>query len=314
MKRFAFALAGLALLATPSLGDRLDPATIPHNAHFLVHLDLAGFQKTELWKTIEAHPEMLGDEDPFAELAKIEQEFGMHPLHDVASVTLFAAQPDPESAVAMIRCSDGIEGILSALQQEEGYVRVEAKGLEIHVFEAEGESVYAYLHGHGDYRTVLASPNQRELVRSALVLRGEQPSLADNEENPLNLKPRSGAFLFAAVAGKMPEDLLGFEPASQLFEKAEALSFNLGERDGELFAHLGVTTDSEATAQQIMMIAQGAMAFAGMAAREIDELPEGIPMDLLSSLDFDTRGKTVSVEFSYETKALFELAHQLGGF
>ena len=104
------------------------------------------------------------------------------------------------------------------------------------------------------------------------------------------------------------------QPASAIFEKAEGCSFNLGELDGELFANLTVTTDSEETAQQIKMIAQGAIALAGMAASEIDELPDGLPMELLSGLDFDSRGRSVSVTFSCEMEALFSLAHEFGGF
>ncbi len=305
------ALAGIACLATPAFGERLDPSAIPANTRFLVHIDMGGVQKTQLFQAMLGLAEEEG-EDPFAELRQVEAEFGLDPLRDIHSATFYSQSSDPESAVVMLAGNAKIDDAIARLSQEEGYVTVEVEGFRLHVLEVEGETQYGYVQERGDRRVVLISPNKKELLRGALVLCGRQPSMADVDEPALNLRPRKGSFLFVSVAGDLP-GMEDFEPASAVFDMAKSFTFDLGEREGVLNAHLEVTTDSEKTAHQVRDILQGVVAFARLAAG-MEDVPDEIPFDLLDGLKFSTEKNSVHVRFSFATKDLLGLAEELGAF
>ena len=309
MKNLALAVAGLALLATPSFGDRLDPSTVPSTARFLAHVDVTGLQKTELWKMMLNVAQESG-EDPLAELRAIEEQYGIDPLRDIQSVTLYGAEADPESAVGMIVGNSKIDGLIGALQSQEGYITVEAEGLRLHVVDMDGERIYGYLHERGERRTVLVSQNQRELVRGALVLRGRQPNMADAEEPALHLRPQKGSFLYVAAAGELP-GMGGMKPASAVFEKAKSFVFQLGEAEGILTATLGVGTESEESANSVLQILQGAVALARLAAG-MGEIPVEIPVELLDGLRLGAEGRTVTAQFSVPLEMLMQLVGELG--
>ncbi len=311
MKKALLALAGFALLAAPALGDRLDPGAVPANSRYVVHVDLDGLQKTELWQTMLQMSEEL-DEDPFAELDAVEQEIGVHPLRDIHSVTLFSPRPDPEDAVAMIVGNTKIDTALNALDEMEQCKVVEMKQFRVRVIKEEGETGYVTAFRDGDRRILLVSKNKKELIRGSLVLIGEQPNLASVDHPPFSLKQRKGSFLFVACAGDLP-GMMGVEPASELFDMARSFTFDLGESDGVLSARLAVATDSEQTAKRLTDVLEGVVAIAQLAVG-MEELPEEVPVDLLESLHFGTRGKTVVLEFFYETAALVQLAMGMGAF
>ncbi|MEW6072006.1 MAG: hypothetical protein AB1726_05325 [Planctomycetota bacterium] len=305
MKTPALALAGLVLLAAPASAERLDPRLVPATARFLVHIDVEGLKRTELWTGLLALA-AASEEDLLTWMAVLEAETTMDPRRDLQSVTLFGSHPDPEHLVVLVAGNERLDGLVARLEKEPSHRLLDMEGVSLHQVDADGQSLVGFPEERGEGRLFLGSYDPGELLRAVRVLRGRDPSLARAGEAPLPSTPREGSFLFLSATGQLPGlDEIG--PESVMLGHAKSIALELGEANGVLDARLSVTVKSEEMARNASEVIQGLAALGRLAvgAGEEDMKPLA---DLLDRLRFGRSGDVVTVGLSFETKALLGLA------
>lgn len=288
--------------------DALRRERLPADVDFVLHFDLEGFQKTELWKLVQDS----GDghfklEDLDVELGDLQARIGIDPLRDIKAVTLFKRKSEEDPTVALLSTTDRVDQALQVLQGELGYGRVEEQGIVLHTWPhvdgGETEIVFAYLHAlpSGERVVVLAS-NKESALHAARVLRGEESSHAAG--GTLTVSPALGSFLYAAAMDL--SQLEEFSPASQVFGLAQGIQVDLGEAGGLLRAHMGVTTDSPQKASDVSRMIDGLIAFGSLMGADL-----GPAAELLRAVRLNTRGNEVMLDFEFGVKRMLELAEML---
>lgn len=300
----ALLIASLAWFAVPSApADGLKRERLPAEVDFVVHLDLEGFKRTELWKHLAASGEGL-DLD-LDELGEFQEEFGLDPLTDVRAVTLYKVASEEDPTVVLFSSTDKVDQALAKLQKEEHYRRVLESGIELHTFQADegDEAMFAYVHAVGAERVVVLASQKESALRAARVLRGQDVN-HQSAGQLLTLAPASGSFLYVAAA-EIPH-LAEYTPASQVFGLAQGIQLDLGEAGGFLRGHMGVNTKSTEDALNISNVLNGLVSLARLAGSEAGEA-----LELLTGLRLSTRGSEVTLDFEYEVQRLLELLQSL---
>jgi hypothetical protein len=295
-----------AALLVPALAahDGVQRERLPADVELVLHLDLEGLQKTELWKHL-AQGEFDIEEEIDA-LDELRRRFGIDPLIDLRSLTVYQLQGEDEPSVALFTASTRIEEALRELQKQAGYRKVEQSGIELHAWQEEGEhgeSVFAYLYPlpNGDRVAVVAS-SAEHAARGARVLRGEEENHGSGG-GPLSIQPAPGSFLYLA-ASTLP-GLEEFTPASRVYGLAQGIQVDLGEAGGFLHGRVAVSTGSPEDARNVADVVQGLRALASLAAHEGPKL-ESLH-ELLGAVGIETRGNDVVLGIEFEVARLVEL-------
>jgi hypothetical protein len=291
-------------LSTPSLrSDELKRERLPADVDFVLHFDLEGLKRTELWLRVAAKA---GGEHRFSaeieELDELEERFGIDPFTDVRAVTLFKTKGEEEPTVILFSATEKVDEALIRFQAEPGYARVVESGIELHTWKSEddGETAYAYLHAKsGPERVVVLAKNKKSAVRAARVLRGEEPSHLQSG-TLLTLAPAPGSFLYLAAA-KIPH-LDEFPPASRVFGLAQGIQVDLGEAGGFLRGHLGLTTGSPEDALNVSNVINGLISLGRLTGEKLGDL-----LELLTGFRINTRGSEVTLDFEYGVARLLEI-------
>jgi len=302
----ALLIASLAWLASPALpSDGLRRERLPAQVDFVLHLDLEGLKRNDLWKQIDAHTEGADSHIDLGDLAEFQEEFGIDPLTDVRAVTLYKVESEEEPTVVLLSSTDKVDQALARLKKEERYRLVVESGIELHTFDGgdDDETMFAYVYASGDERVVVLASQKESALRAARVLRGQDVSHASSGAL-LTLAPEKGSFLYLAAA-EIPH-LDDFTPASQVFGLAQGIQLDLGEAGGFLRGHMGVTTKSVEDAINISNVLNGLVSLARLAGSEAGEA-----LELLNGLRTSTRGSEVSLDFEYEVQRLLELLQSL---
>lgn len=262
-------LALLPLLAAPSAAGGLDASRVPAEARALVHLDLEGLQRTGLWRAVREP--ML--EEASRGLDEIEREFGLRPLEDVRSITVWDTSGAGEAKAAALVTSARIDAALERLQQEPQYHAIESDDLRVHVWQDGDEAVYAFVHPSGpDERIVLLSDGSEHLMQAVRVLYGQAPSLARASAPAIAASPAPGSFLFVAVAQGLSGAEWG-EEASAVLGLAERIALDVGEVGQDLFAHASIWTGSLEDAQNLNDILEGVRALGRLVLGHAEDAP-----------------------------------------
>ena len=304
MKRSLSILALTALAATTDAGE-LRRDLVPANVSWIGHFDFEGLQRTNLWNQLLTHEEF-ELEDAMGELDEIRREIGIDPLQDIRSITVFGTGMSEEETVAMVRTTSAIDLALDRFAEEDEYRRTSRGGYVLHSWDNEG---YAYLHeGQGDERVLLVAGDPATLARTADVLNGRGLSLMGTATPRVTAVPSSESFVFFAAAEGIP-GLHEIEPASQIANLAQGIVFQMGEARGELFLTANVLTADIDAALNLSDVFDGLLALAKLAMAT-EDLPSSL-RDLTRSLQVETRGNEVWIEFRYSVQALFQAFEDL---
>lgn len=302
MTKHALALCGLALLAAPTLADGFDASVVPAGAGRLIHLDVSGLQRSGLWK----HLEKSGLTEAFDDLEEVKEEFGIHPLEDIRSITLYDTGKELEHQTAVLVMNAKVDGALDRLTQVEGYRAVVAGGLTVHSWDDGGETKYAYVHERGhDQRAVLLSDSSDRLLEGLRVMLGDAPSMASGRSK-IMARPQPNTFLFAAMSGGFG-DIGLHNKTSVLLGNAESALVELGADDENLFISAALVTETVDEATHLIELMRGARALARLVGG--DEVPAEL-LDLLDAVHFNQRENEVRVDIVIEFDLIEELAEE----
>lgn len=301
----AFAAASL-LLALPVEAGGFDAERVPAGARAVVHVDVAGLQRTALWRMAGE----LGLHAELDELGELEREFGVNPLRDVRSVTIWDTTGTGEGKAAVLVTGARIDAALERLQGAPQYRSVESDRLRVHAWDdGDDMSVFAFVHPTGDdERVVILSDRTDILIEGIRVLFGQAPSLADTPAAAITARPSAGSLVFVALTQGLPGADWAHE-ASAVLGLAEQVVLDVGESREMLFAHASIWTKSLEDAQNLNDILEGLRALGRLALGRAEDVPPQLP-EWLGNLRFGHRGNVVEVDFEIAVEELAQVARE----
>ncbi len=328
MKRWKILCWMIALCDPTCLAGELDGSRIPAGTQWIAHIDLEAFKSSQLLRlALESEaghplPHPLDFSIPLKSenfdfsvnwdaLTEVYEQFGVNPLEDLLSVTVFSAGPTPERAVVLALTTDKLD---QAIDKARKFVRSES-------FEADGQALqrwfeedsdkpyqFSCIERRGERRIVTAAFHLEDLLAALKVRDGDASSLKDSEAAFIPRTTSAGCFFFAAANDGA---LAGLDRSqrSQVARMAKSLQFEAGEHDGKTYLKLAATAASDAEARKVMQILQGASALLSLVAQSNDDRELDQFQRLVQSLDFHCEGSRFEVRFERESKDLVELIH-----
>lgn len=289
--------------------DGPDPALLPAETRFVVHVDLHRLEATRLFAAATGPEGKALGFDPDG-LDEAREELGIDPLKDIRSVTIFGTLENEEEAVLLVRGTRKLDHALEQFASKTKHERVEAEGLVVDVFHGDANPTYVYTQvpEDGDEEIVVASNTRKELVRAALVLQGRRTSLAQADGPHLDLDVPSSAFLHVAFTGPIP-GLERLGPDSEVFRLVHSGFLTLGEEQGNLALHVGVRTGESQDAEDVVDAIEGFRAFGRLLLRRVEDAPPEA-RDLLQSVKVARSGNLVTLDLSYPVEDMLRVLRE----
>lgn len=335
MKRLIFA-AVVLVTATVTVAGPLRPKSIPANATWFLHLDAEAVKSSTFGKCMLARLE----KEKANNFEEMQSKLGIDLKEDVYSLTVFGLGATPkkglnvrlsddkleigglanpaDSLVVIAEVSaDAAKSLIEHLSEvKEAYRQISVGDYKVHAMiepvddDDEGETKLLVYVKPGDStkrRTLIVSDEKHLLLAAIKTLAGDAPNLTGKDSLVLSLKHRDGSLLVMSASDI--HELTGGNGGSAILKGSEAFSFEISEVDGVVNFNVAVTTESAETAKNIMVMAQGALAFAAHMSMQSDNEDEDLAalLTLAQSLNFKADDKQLSVSFEHSAKELCEL-------
>ena len=310
------------LAAAPAQAGDFQPKRVAADARWLAFVNVEGILKSELGKFVTEHGGEIGLEFGEGDMDEIEAEFGINPLVDLHSVTVYG-EGNPEenkNVVAVLETTAAIDeaiaqltGAAAAQKAEKAkgddddnngdITTIELNGHKVHVISDGDQTTYLQVRPGATSadRVVIVSLNREWMTKGLSVLDGKAASLASADKPAMNFKPVDGTLAFAVCSDlswiEMDDD--EDEAASAIIKGSKGIEAAYGESGGDLFIHLQLDTGSKEDAQNLSDIARGLVAMARLAGSKEPELKP--LMEPMRSLELKTEGNAIILNLKHNT-------------
>lgn len=283
----------------------LETRLVAPDAQWVVHFDIEAALHSTLGTFVATHRAEL-DLD---ELDHWQQQFGIDPFSDLKSLTVYGSTGSGEDAVAIIRTTDAVDGLVQkARELGPGFETLTDGDHTLYAWSEDGATRYGHVRppgrARGNDRLVMIAQDKKALLNGIGVVAGSAPGMTGGGgvALPLGEGPGEGSILFVAARGSWPCE--SDEEMSMLARKADGARLDLGEIAGDLYADLTVTTASPGDATDISQMLQGGLALGRMMAKGEPEFA-GLA-DLAGAITFATDGQNVTASCRYQVSKLIE--------
>lgn len=301
--RFLFALCGNFLVMTLS-GAALDPGTVPPDARWLVHLDVAGARETTLGRYMINEvlaPRIDTSAEGFqfdfvkaVQLADSVTAFGerldfQNGGNDLTGVLLVGGQPQLTAMVSGLLSYQVLHDEATLVQDEPYPLFQLGNGLLVASFS----------------ETSMAVSRSRKAIGEAdRNLRGEssRPERPDQFEA---LSNRSAGGLLVAVFDGLNE-ITELPPQAKVFQLTKGLALHVGNQSDTLTADVSLLTDSTLNARLVGQILQGLIAMGSL----VQEDPYGAGQ-FLQLMAVRNEGRRVELHASVPSAQIIALIDSL---
>lgn len=329
------AIAGVAslTLVSTSSADDFQPNRVSADAKWLAYINVEGILNSSLGKFMHEHGEALGFSMEGEDFEELEAQFGLNPMKDVRSATIYGEGVPEEggSFIAIFETSAAVDDALAQLtaateQGAEGappMETVELSGQKVSKIGEGDETAYVQIRpgSNSSERLVIFSMNQDWMSKGLRVLDGKGESLAGSEKAVIRHDIPDGVLVFASChdlelvkMGLQDND----EPASAFLRDAKGVDFAFGELSGDTFFSLSLETGSKENAQNLSDIGRGLIGMARMAGNNEPEFKSLV--EPLRSVQVKVEGANISVSVKHNSaklvealEAMAELADEIDG-
>lgn len=268
MKRMLMGLMVLVCVVGSGYAGEFNPERVSADARWVAHLDLAGFQKTQLGKYIWKRLSSDAVERKIAAFAAI---FNADPRKDLTSLTVYGRDATPRSAVLFIQGTFDGKRLTTLVKANDTYTS-STYGADhvLHSWKETRHNTIQTTHG-----TLLAD-NTIVISASADVLKAALDVLDGRAKNVGSggivgdVAALGGRPFFVAVA-KL-EGLPGGSPNAAILKDATSARVVIDEEEGRLKAAMALEMVDAAKANQMVTMANGLVAFGQMAATKNPEI------------------------------------------
>ena len=250
--RFSCCSSCLAVLvALPLAAAPLDPAVVPGDAVWLMHLDMDAARASTVMKRV--HDRVLAMHPHAGTMFEMAAKMtGSDPRKDLAGVTVFGFDTNKRNAVMVVR----------GRANREFLTRMVEKAPDHRTMEHQGRTLHSWTHkrGHGGHAETLVGgffaddviviARSEAHVKNAFdVLDGKQPAVA--ADSPLAGRVRPGSILVARAAAVNPDT------KCPVLRQGKAFRVALGEHEGTSFYRARLAMDSSGAAGNVEGVVKG---------------------------------------------------------
>ena len=305
---FKKALCVMVCLAGVALAGPLDKQQVPAGAKWLLHGDAEALMASKVGQKIQEEAAKPGQAQV---LDGLKATFGLDPLKDIKSVTVYGTQFGQEKNVVLLRAKLDREKILNLLKMNPDYK--EGKVGETTTYEwvdaAKGDKPAQKKFGAFFGSDLAVMTTEAELLKTALaVLEGKADSLAKSAPAGLAAETPKGAFLVIRV-GELPT--VGAEkPEAALFNKLACGQAAVGEAEGKVFAEINIEARTEQAAANLKKTGDGFLALLDLMMPEAGQSNPKIPPQfpaLVKSAKVTQEGKTVKASATMPAEDLIAM-------
>ncbi len=277
-------LAALVVLtAATARAAPFDPAAVPADARWVVHLDMDALRPTKLWQVID--DQLVGNEAFGSKMGLFEQGSGMRFPRDLHGVTFYGHAAGDAEAVVVVRATMPRGQFMAALQFAPNYAADTYGKYDVAGFDDDNRTLYAAAH---DVSTLLFSRSLDALHAALDVLDAKAPAVAAGD--PLAAGGKGSPVLYVAALdpaglappGTTPNPLvtqidhawltLAERPAAATTRPSTAPA-TTAPASPDAVVRLTVTAKSPEAAQQMRAAAGGLRALVAFAAMPRDAKP-----------------------------------------
>lgn len=307
-------VAGIWLGTSTALAGPINLKHVPADARTVIHVDVEAATGSIIGQFILEHGGELGIKQ-LEQIKMIEQEIGLNPLEDIFDMTLvFVVDDADEIDVFIVTASGAVDDALEAIKEKigDGFETERVGGYDVIAIRGGGDPMFLWVESSGHRRTIVAGRDAQRVAEVVSLTKGDGESLADSDSALADVEAQSGAIVFAATLDA--SEIAKHSLASKLLNEASSLVVQVGEDDGEAFAHvsLGVGEDK---AQLIAQMAVGIVAAGQLVAGHEDVASEitAARIELLSAIQFSSDNGNVQVSFRYDVEKFIGLLQEARG-
>ena len=320
--------AATAVLCSPILAQGPDPRLLPADTTFVAHVQLGAVARLiDLEGILEQARDGKGPmgrdgRDATEILDVIQDQLGLDLLRDLHAVTVFSSDLERGEPTVMLTVSSRIDGVISRLKdagvlssERSGgirFLRLSVGALAEMMGQRGGDDDdhgYLYVREVGDKRAILIGQSASDLVGAARVLEGDDESAEQGEGNLLKSRPGRDAIVYVELAGAF-EKWTRRTPASEIGERVQRLSVEVGEDDGQVSLVVSAQTESEKDARNVAAVVNGLRGLLALTEGS-DEIP-AVAREALQDARAEARDGRVSVRLELSLDSIKQLIEDRG--
>ncbi len=287
-------LVGINGLPSASAGD-LNPAYVPAEAQWLVHVDYESLSGSAMWQKIR-------DEKPVvSKMVQVwmKKRYGIDPSTDLKSITMFSRDYREYTGTVIVDAEYDATKINDRLKTEMNHRTTEWQNHILHTITLskqhpadDGPS------GDEEMTVVMVDKNTILLASSVLnaqenlkLLAGDAPSLKDKDSPLLNDNVDQAWIYGAAInLGSLKEHPLSMPIIAQ----HQQINWSFGSKsDGELYEKAEMVAQSEEVAKKMKTVLDGIVAFESLRSDGSDSLSA-----IMENIEVKHDGKTTGFHWN----------------
>ena len=290
-----------------------DPAAVPADARYVLHVDMDALRPTQLWAAIDDR--LVGNEAFGAKMGLFEQGTGMHFPRDLHAVTVYGRAAGDDAAVIVIRAKMNRSQFMAALQFADHYAADTYGKYDVASWDDDQRPMFGAFH---DDATLIFT-RSADLLHAALdVMDGRLPHVAPADPLAAGAKPPAPVYVAAtdlpalARPGGAPNPIVKQIDHAWLTVNERAASTTrpaTAPASADALLHLAVTAKSADAAQQLLTSATGLRAVVGLSAAAGNADPNiKFAAVVLRTLALTQAGRTAAADVSVPVDQLERFA------
>ncbi len=284
-------------IAGTSRAKQMDPAKIPQEAKWVVHIDHDALSETQLMKLVRDQ-----QSEKINEIrAWMESKLGVDPKQELHSVTLFGESYDRHQGAGIVCAKFDRKKVEEQFSSKVDVKKTESQDCTFYTWDVEKnmmqehrksgraesnkeaagkEGIYAdttVTAALADDTTMVFAPTLERAKAVAKLVKGDGQSLEGKDSKLVAKMPKDAFFYGSAI------ELDKINRSEGLFPVLRQHSFvmwSIGERDGKVFEELTLTANTEEVAEQMKNGVEGLVALGNVWAADskaIKQLQENKP-------------------------------------
>jgi hypothetical protein len=300
--KLAAATLGVASLFTAAHADPLDPATVPSDSKWVIHIDMDAVRKSASWKDVYDRLQKAPDFVP--KVTELENIFNARFPDDLHGVTLFGAGFGDRTGVVMINASVDRKQVEQLLAQGPKSTSTPRGDHALLSWNDKGVTKFGAFFSDSRF---LISDDKDSVGLTLDVLDGKAEGLKPEAALAAGVKadPEKKPGVLIYVAGEGLAKLRAQAARSPLLAQMKSAYITLAEDKDDIVLKLNVTADTAQAATKMQQAAEGIRAMLGMKAAE-DNAPANLVKlnDIVQKATLAASGTQASLELRVAQKEL----------
>jgi hypothetical protein len=303
MKNIFFSSATLCLAALSFCPARaaFDPAIVPADAKWVVHIDLNAVRESpvgkELMAIVEKNAVIPNSANIQIDVKKVIATLGSATAYG----TTFSKDPKEIDGTLVLQGTDDLrkiaEGLAAQFSVSNPELVTDVKDLPFPAYSIKGELTVAFPREP----IILVSRSKPQLLKALELYRGKG---ARGSSSLKNLIPKTKTLLVLAASevpntdGLFPEDA----PQARILKMASSASVAIGNDEKLTTASIQLVATNEEMSDKLLKIVQGLTAMLSLAQSDDTQISE-----FLRSVKAERVGKTIVLSLSFPSEALVKM-------